>query len=79
MCQIHVFDISCKKLKNLIAMESNFFGSHIYQFLLGDLTVERAKSLKCFINSQAETICSIGQANIVLTALFKLIGEIDVR
>lgn len=60
-------------------MESNFVSSQIYQILLNKPTVERAKTLKIFINSQADTICSIGQANIVLTALFKLIGEIHVR
>lgn len=60
-------------------MASNFISSQIYQILLSDPTVESAKTLKIFINAQADTICSFGQANLVLTALFKLIGEINVR
>ncbi|XP_055307630.1 uncharacterized protein LOC129571804 [Sitodiplosis mosellana] len=60
-------------------MESNIFKSQVFHLFISNPTVENAKILKHFINAQTYAICFAGKENLVLTALFTVIGDMNVR
>lgn len=60
-------------------MESNILRSQVFQAFITNPTVENVQILKHFLNVQIEKICSSNQENLVLTAIFTVIGDIDVR
>lgn len=60
-------------------MEPYLFNLRDFQLLLTNPTVENVKTIKHFINIHTQTICSSGQENIVLTTLFTVIADINIR
>lgn len=60
-------------------MEPCTFNLRDFQLLLTNPTAENVETLKHFINSHTLTICSSGQQNIMLTALFTVIADLNIR
>lgn len=60
-------------------METKILYQQVFHQFITNPTIENINILKQFLSVHAHYLCTSIQENVLLTAIFKIIGEVNVR